>query len=313
MKNIYTQTGNQLSPIESHRAGTWISLVNPSVAESQGIADEFNIDLKDITAALDVEERSRIQVEDGYVLIIVDIPTSEQRGGKEWYVTIPLGIILCGDVIITTCLEDAPLLREFAAGKVRGLNPAMKTRFTLSILFHNATLFMQYLRQIDRQTDEAQTALRRATRNEELIELLELDLSLVYFSTSLRSNERVLERFMRTPEIKKYEDDEDLLDDTIVENKQAIEMADIYTSVLSGTMDAFASVIANNQNDIMKLLALVTIIMAIPTMIFSAYGMNLAPAGMPLSDHPFGFLIVIVFSFALSLGTTLFFVRKRFF
>ena len=189
----------------------------------------------------------------------------------------------------------------------------MKTRFILQILYNNASMFLHYLRIIDKKSEEVEEKLHASTRNQELIELLELEKSLVYFITSLRSNEVVLEKLLKVDRIKKYPDDTDLLEDVIVENKQAIEMANIYSGILSGMTDAFASVISNNLNIVMKFLATVTIVMSIPTMIFSAYGMNVKSFGMPFADSPYGFAIVIVLSLILSLIVAIIFSKKDLF
>ena len=174
-------------------------------------------------------------------------------------------------------------------------------------------MFLHYLRIIDKKSEEVEEKLHASTRNQELIELLELEKSLVYFITSLRSNEVVLEKLLKVDRIKKYPDDTDLLEDVIVENKQAIEMANIYSGILSGMTDAFASVISNNLNIVMKFLATVTIVMSIPTMIFSAYGMNVSAAGMPLSKTPWGFLLIIILSVVVSIIAGAFLSKKKFF
>jgi magnesium transporter len=175
---------------------------------------------------------------------------------------------------------------ELRAGEGKGLPHADEIRFILQILYRIDTLYLQYLRDVDRKSDNVEAQLHKSTQNRELIELLKLEKSLVYFTTALRSNEAVLEKLLRTELIKKYPEDAELLEDVIVENKQAIEMANIYSGILSGMMDAFASVISNNLNIVMKVLAIVTIVMAIPTMIFSAYGMNVNAAACPLPRAP---------------------------
>ena len=200
----------------------------------------------------------------------MDIPSIEERNDKDWYVTIPMGIITTEEVIITVCLEETPVLGAFMDGRVRDFHTYMKTRFILQVLYKNASLFLQYLRIIDKKSGVIEEKLHKSTKNRELIELLELEKSLVYFTTSLRSNEVVLEKLMRNEKIKKYPEDTDLLEDVIIENKQAIEMANIYSGILSGTMDAFASVISNNLNIVMKFLATITIVMSIPTMVSSS-------------------------------------------
>jgi magnesium transporter len=313
MKSMFLSAEKGLAELSAPAPGCWVSLVNPTAEEISEVAGQFRIDEDDLRAALDVEERSRVQVEDDYVLVLVDVPTTELRNKKQWFVTIPLGIVLADDAIITVCGERTAMLEEFESGRVRDLRTNQRSRFTLQLLYRNAVWYLQYLRRIDKLTDAVESKLHVSTRNEELIELLELEKSLVYFNTSLTSNEKVLERLVTTPAVKMYPEDEELLADTIVENKQAMEMATIYGSILSGTMDAYASVIANNQNSIMKTLALVTILMAIPTMIFSAYGMNMDPAGMPLTYQPWGFFAVIAASVVISVLVLVYFARKRWF
>ena len=198
------------------------------------------------------------------------------------------------------------MLTSFMDGRVRDFHTFMKTRFILQILYRNATQFLQYLRIIDRKSEVIERKLHQSQKNEELIELLELEKSLLYFTTSLRSNEVVLEKLMRIDKIKKYPEDTELLEDVIIENKQAIEMA-------SGTMDAFASVISNNQNLVMKFLATVTAVLSIPTMVASFYGMNVNTKGMPFADSPYGFLTVIGLALALSLLVAYIFNKKDFF
>ena len=268
--------------------GCWIAMTAPSADELQTVASECSIQLEDLRAALDDEERSRIQVEDDYTLIVVDIPVIEERNGKDWYGTIPLGIAVTDSQIITICL-------------------------ILQILYRNATLFLNYLRNIDKRSELLEEKLREDQKNKELLELQELEKSLVYFTTSLKGNELVLEKLFRIDKIKKYPEDEDLLEDVIVENKQAIEMASIYSGILSGSMDAFASIISNNLNQSMKFLATVTIVLSIPTMVASFYGMNVSTSGMPFADSPFGFLIVIGFSIILSFIVSIIFWKKDLF
>ena len=298
---------DELSP------GSWIALTNPTATEILEIANTYGIDPDDLRAPLDEEERSRIETEDNYTLILVDIPSIEERNDKDWYVTIPMGIITTEEVIITVCLEETPVLGAFMDGRVRDFHTYMKTRFILQVLYKNASLFLQYLRIIDKKSGVIEEKLHQSTKNRELIELLELEKSLVYFTTSLRSNEVVLEKLMRNEKIKKYPEDTDLLEDVIIENKQAIEMANIYSGILSGTMDAFASVISNNLNIVMKFLATVTIVLSIPTMVASFYGMNVNSPGMPFADSPYGFGIVLVLALLLSLIVAFIFNKKDLF
>ena len=313
MIRIFKTEDGAMHEKEDMQPGCWIALTNPTASEIIDISDAYQIDPDHLKAPREEEERSRIEVEEDYTLVLVDIPSIEERSGKDWFVTIPLAIIMAKDVLITVCLEETPVLTSFMVGRVRDFHTFMKTRFILQILYKNATQYLQYLRIIDKKSEVIERKLHQSQKNEELIELLELEKSLVYFTTSLRSNEVVLEKLLRTEKIKKYPEDTDLLEDVIIENKQAIEMANIYSGILSGTMDAFASVISNNLNIVMKFLATVTIVMSIPTMIASFYGMNVNPRGMPFSASPYGFLIVLGFCLALSLLVAFIFSKKDLF
>ena len=313
MIRIFKTVDGAIHQVEEPEEGCWIALTNPTATEIFELSERFQIEVDDLRAPLDEEERSRIEVEDTYTLILVDVPMIEERNEKDWYGTIPLGIIVSEDMIITVCLEDTPVLTRFMEGRVRSFYTYMKTRFILQILHRNASMYLRYLRIIDKKSEQIEEKLHKSTRNRELMELLELEKSLVYFSTSLRSNEVVLEKLLKVESIKKYPDDTDLLEDVIIENKQAMEMTSIYNGILSGTMDTFASVISNNLNIVMKFLATVTIVMSIPTMIFSAYGMNVKSFGMPFADSPYGFAIVIVLSLILSLIVAIIFSKKDLF
>lgn len=290
----YTITENKtLMPIESPKKGCWVSMISPTEEEIRQMADRYTIDPDNLRAALDPEERSRIETDETYTMILVNIPTIVTANQKELYDTIPLAVFLTEEAVITVCSQHSPILRQFEENKVKDFSTAMRSRFLLQILFRVDSLYLQYLRSIDKRSEQVESQLHRSTKNRELIELLRLEKSLLYFSTSLRSNEMVLEKMLRIDSVKKYPEDEELLHDVIVENKQAIEMAGIYSGILSGTTDAFASIISNNLNIVMKVLAVITIVMAIPTIIFSAYGMNVHPDGMPFATSPAGFAIIL--------------------
>lgn len=313
MIRIFKTEDGGIHQKDEMQPGCWIALTDPTATEILEISETYHIDPDHLKAPLDEEERSRIEIEEDYSLILVDIPSIEKRNGKDWYVTIPMGIITTGEVIITICLEDTPVLAAFMDGRVRGFHTYMKTRFILQILYKNASLFLQYLRVIDKKSEVVERKLHQSTKNQELIELLELEKSLVYFTTSLRSNEVVFEKLLKNEKIKKYPEDTELLEDVIIENKQAIEMANIYSGILSGTMDAFASVISNNLNIVMKFLATITIVLSIPTMVASFYGMNVNPSGMPFAGSQWGFVIVLGFAVILSLLVALIFSKKNLF
>ena len=299
MIRIFKTTDSGIRKVAVAEEGCWIALTNPTAEELSTTADQFNIDVDDLKSPLDEEERSRIQVEENYTLIILDIPTIEERKGREYFYTIPFGIIFTDKYIFTVCLVDSPVLAVFMDGRVRDFYTYKRTRFIYQMLYRNATMFLQYLKIIDKKSDEVEKKLHISQRNQELIEMLDLEKSLVYFTTSLRGNEVVLEKLMRNTSIPRYEDDEELLEDVIIENKQAIEMAKIYSDILSGTMDAFASVISNNLNIAMKFLSVITIVHTVPTIVTSALGMNVA--GIPFANNPYGFWIVVGISLLLTL------------
>lgn len=314
MKQMFLSTVAEFKEIETFEPGSWINLVNPSQSESMEIAERYKIDITDLRAPLDAEEMSRIVVEDDYKLIIVDVPVLEERNNKTYYITIPLGIIVTDSVIITTCLEPLPLFDPFINKTMRNFYTFMRSRFVFQILYRNAQLYLTALRMIDRKSEEVEKRLHESTRNEELIQLMELGKTIVYFQAALKTNERIVKKLTTSSQIlRKYEEDEDLLEDTLIDTQQALEMADIYGNILTGMSDAFASIIANNQNVIMKALALFTILLEIPTMIFSAYGMNVLGSSLPLSDSPFSFWIIVVLALASTIPFVIYFSYKRWF
>ncbi|MDD3346152.1 magnesium transporter CorA family protein [Oscillibacter sp.] len=313
MTHYYLTEQEQLKELPAPQSGCWVSVVAPDEGELNHLAEHYQLDMDLLRAALDTDERSRIDTDEGYTMVLVNIPTVEEQSDKELYSTIPMAILMTGDAIITVCSEESPVIQAFERGRVRDFHTQMKSRFILQFLYRIDTLYLQYLRNVDKKSEEVEAQLHKSTQNRELIELLKLEKSLVYFTTALRSNEAVLEKLLRTDLVKKYPEDAELLEDVIVENKQAIEMANIYSGILSGMMDAFASVISNNLNIVMKVLAIITIVMAIPTMIFSAYGMNVNVAGMPFSQSAWGFPIIIGVSVALSVVVTLIFSKLKMF
>ena len=314
MKQVFLSTTTEFKEVETLEPGTWINLVNPSQSESMEIASAFNIDIADLRAPLDAEEMSRMTIEDDYTLIIVDVPIKEERNNQTYYVTIPLGIILTEEAIITTCLEKLPLLDIFIHRRLRNFYTFMRSRFIFQILYRNAELYLSALRTLDRKSEQIESQLHKSTRNEELIELMELEKTIVYFKASLKTNERVIKKLTSaTSNIKKYLEDEDLLEDAFGETQQAIEMADIYGNILHSMTDTFASIISNNQNNIMKTLAMVTIVMSIPTMIFSAYGMNFKDNELPLNGEPNAFWLIIFIAFAMTGSLVVYLIHKKWF
>ena len=291
--------------------GAWIHLGDPSGTEIDAVSAELGIDAELLRAPLDEEESARIDYEDGVNTIIVDIPHIVPTNDGFSYETIPLGVFLTPENIITVCLEETALAEDFWSNRVRDFDTAKKTRFLLQLLYRNATKYLRYLRMIDKASDRLENRLHKSMRNRELIQMLRLSKSLVYFSTSLKANEVILEKIMRSHNILKYEEDSDLLEDVIIENKQAIEMAGIYMEILSGTMDAFASLVSNNLNIVTKFLASMTIVMAIPSIFSGFWGMNFA--SMPFLNDPWGFYIVLGISLVATAVVTAIFWKKKMF
>ena len=314
MEQMFLSTALEFKEINTFEPGAWINLVNPSQEESVRLSEQFNIDITDLRAPLDLEETSRIAVEDNYTLIIVDVPTYEERNNNSYYVTIPLGMIVTENAVITTCLQELTLFANFFNRRVKNFYTFMKTRFVFQLLYRNAELFLTALRSIDRQSDRIEAELENATRNEQLIDMMELEKSIVYLKASLKFNERIVKKLSSSnSSLKKYIEDEDLLEDTLIETQQAIEMAGIYENVLNAMTETTASIINNNQNTIMKTLALMTMILDIPTVIFSAYGMNFQNDWLPLNGLPHAFWYIVFIAASMSAAVVIYFFRKKWF
>lgn len=303
-------TGDTVEP------GSWINLIKPSVEELVAVESITGAPQDFTRAALDPEESSRIEIEEDHILVVINVPKNHDSVNGE-YDTIPVGIIVTPEYLVTVCQENSDIFRNFDAPRWRSYSTFKRTRFLFQILYCSALLFLRDLRQMNRKSDKIEQDLRASMKNKELFLLLDLQKSLTYYSMSLRSNRVVVERLLRltsNPQvnhiIKFREEDEDLLDDVRVEYDQSIEMAQIQTVVLAGMMDAFASVISNNLNIVMKFLTSVTIVMAIPTMIASFFGMNVS---IPWSGHPAGFWIVISMTLVFSVIITILLWRKKLF
>ena len=280
-----------LKALDTIEHGSWINIVAPSDEELILISKKTGVDLEFLKAALDDEETSRIDIEDDAILIIVDIPFTEMEDNSLTYDTYPLAIIHTDKQLITVCLKNSKILTDFTNDKIKSFYTFKKSRFTLQILNRISTYYLLYLRQIDKKSLMIEKRLHKSMKNRELIQLHSLEKSLVYFSTSLKANELTLEKMLKLELMQKYEEDKDVLEDVIIENKQAIEMTEIYSNILASTMDFFASVISNNLNIVMKVLASVTILMAIPTIMGGIFGMNLK---LPFTvEDPNGFPIVM--------------------
>ena len=301
---------NKLEEIKEFKKGSWINLVNPSEQEIKKVCESTNIQEDFIRDALDFEEKARIDKEedDDTTLFVVDVPIVEKNEENDVYTTMPLGMIVVrDDFFITVSLRKNKVIEDFEKRKIKDFQTYKKSKLIFQILYLNSSYYLSYLKLINKETEIAEYILKNSMKNKELLKLLSLEKSLVYFTTSLKSNELVMERTLRGKIIKLYEDDEDILEDAITENKQAIEMANIYSDILNGTMEAYASIISNNLNGVMKFLTSITIVLAIPTMISSFWGMNV---NLPFQDSKLGFVIMIAISAILTLVVTWWLKKK---
>ena len=301
---------NKTEIVTKYEKGNWINMISPSEDEIMDVCKNLKINEDFIRYALDYEEKARIDVEedDNTTLFIIDVPIREREGDSLIYTTMPIGIIFVrDDYLITVSIKENSIIQDLKKNNMRNIITYKKSRFLLQILYSNASMYLNLLKKINKETEIAESILKNSMKNRALLKLLNLEKSLVYFTTSLKSNEVVMEKTMRGKIIKLYEEDEDILEDSIIENKQAIEMAKIYSDILNGTMDAYASIISNNLNRVMKFLTSITIILSIPTMIASFWGMNVP---VPMQNNPDGFIILIGFSVIISIIATVW-LNKR--
>ena len=285
----------------------------PSEEEIKDVCESINIQDDFIRDALDNEEKARIDREenDDTILFVIDVPIIEKGEENDIYTTMPLGMIIVrDDFFITVSLKKNKVIEDFEKRKVKYFQTYKKSRFILQILYLNSSYYLTFLKQINKETEIAEYILKNSMKNKELLKLLSLEKGLVYFTTSLKSNEIVMEKTMKGKIIKLYEEDEDILEDAITENRQAIEMAKIYSDILNGTMDAYASIISNNLNGVMKFLTSITIVLAVPTMMSSFWGMNVE---LPFQHNPFGFVIMLIVAIILTLIVTWWLKKKDMF
>ena len=294
MINYYTSDNGRLDPIDALESGCWVSVIDPTPQEIKTLIDDFGLDSGFVKSSLDEEESSRIEREDDQTLIIIDTPvaSTEDDETKVFY-TMPIGIIITEENVFTISLHATQIIDEAVRGTIRNLRPTFKTRFVLQLLLRIAALFLYYLKQIDKLSSAAEQQLHGAMKNELLMQLLALEKSLVYFSTSLKANEATIEKIFRGRVIKLYDEDQDLLEDVLIEMKQAIEMSSIYTGILSSMMDGFSSVISNNLNIVMWRLTIVTILMEIPNIIFALYGINTVDLPLPFTWFPISLAVFL--------------------
>ena len=301
---------NITEEVTEYKRGNWINMIAPSDDEIKTVCENINIQEDFIRYALDPEERARIDYEedDGTTLILADVPIIEKDEDQKEYSTIPVGFIIVRDeYFITVSLMENQVIRRMNPMKNKSVATYKKSRLVLQCLYVNSEIYLNLLKKINRETEIAEKELRQTRKNKSLLRLLSLEKSLVYFTTSLKANEVVMERMNRGKVIKLYEEDEDVLEDVLIENKQAMEMSKIYSDILSGVMDAYSSIISNNLNGVMKILTAITIIISVPTMISSFWGMNVK---VPMQDNPWGFAIILIASILIGIIVTIILKRK---
>lgn len=300
---------NVTSETKIFQKGNWINMINPTKDEIDLICEAVNIEPDFIQYSLDAEEKARIDIEDdGKILFIIDVPISEEESGNVVYSTMPVGLIFVRDeYLITVSLRENALMTKMELLVKKSLATYKKSQFLFQVFYENASMYLNMLKIINKKTELLEKTLKKSLKNEDLMKMLNIEKSLVYFTTSLKSNEIVMEKTLRGKIIKLYEEDEDLLEDSIIENKQAMEVSKTYSDILNETMDVYASVISNNINDVMKFLTLITIILAVPTLVASIWGMNVP---VPFQFHQYGFPIMIAISVVVTILTMIWFKKK---
>jgi magnesium transporter len=309
MMTIWKQNGKNLEEVETPQGNCWINIAQPNNYEISRLINEYGFEADMLNDILDTDEQSRAEKEGDRTFFIVRVPVFEEERETPYY-TLPLGVIFFEDMIMTICLQENEVIRDMLMGKIKHFSLENHKTFLLTILFRVAFYFLRYLKDINRKTGQTEKELQKAVKNNELIQLLILEKSLVFFTTSLKSNEFLIDKIQKSNLLKLSAEEADLIDDVVTENRQAREMANIYSDILSGMMDAFASVISNNLNVVMKQLTSISLILMLPTLVASIYGMNV---NLPFQNAPFAFLGTLTVSGILAAVSIIIFRRKRFF
>lgn len=315
MMTIYKKTNGELSVIDRVEKGCWINIYPPFTHDQLlDVSKQLDIDIDFLTDSLDIDERSRYDYDDNMEWIVINAPLKRDvnENSELQYINIPIGIISKPDFIVTISSYENPVINSFLKGMVKNFDPSDQSMFALQIFERTAYYFLRYLKEINNLINSFEKELYQSSRNEELSKLLWLQKSLVYFVTNLRSNEFLMMKIQRTDflKIKSNETKVDFLEDVMIDNSQALEMSNVYTNILNNTMDYFSNVISNNVNTVMKALTSVTIILMLPTLIASFYGMNV---DLPISHNPHAFTIILIISLLFSTAMSVWFIRKRWF
>jgi magnesium transporter len=298
----------KLSPLDHLDFDCWVNMINPSQEELQRISVLLGVPLDYLTDPLDADERARIEYEDGVLLLVIRVPLENEGDARVPYLTLPIGVVITPTAVITVCRSSHDLVTALLNGRTRIVDTSERLRFAIHLMQRTSLMYLHCLKDINRRSDIIEQRLQASTRNQELIDLLGIEKSLVYFATSLKANDIIMDKVLRMRSVQLTEDESDLLEDAITENRQAIGMTNIYSDILSGTMDAFASIISNNMNTVMKFLTGFTIIMMIPNIISGIYGMNIP---LPFQDAAHAFSIVSAITAGACSLAWLVFVKKR--
>lgn len=309
-----SKQGGELREFDSKDDAVWINVYPPfEHGELDGLATAMDVPLDFITDSLDIDERSRYEKEDNSTFILINSPilNDDSKDSEAIYITVPIGIILTADHIITVCSKENPILEKFYENKVKNFDPSDRSLFVLQIFEQNVFRFLECLKKLNLKRNLIEQELYHSSRNSELQQLLRIEKSLVYFVSSLSANELVKMKIKRTDllHIGNEERYADLFEDIIIDNSQALEMSNVYTNILSGTMEAYASIVSNNLNVIIHRLTIVTIILLVPSMVASFYGMNLDY--LPFKTLKYAFPFIILISILLGFGVVYYFSRRK--
>lgn len=312
----YVKTDKILTTVDQVADAKWIHISPPFDNDSfEQLAEAYNIPIDYFTDSLDIDERSRYEKEDDVTFVLINSPmiNVQNKEGEAIYITVPIGMIIVEDFIITICSRNNPIIDRFLEGRVKNFDPKNRSRFVLQIFEQNVLSFLDSLKKLNLRRNLIEQELYNSSRSKELKELLRIEKSLVYFVNSLNANELLKLKIKRVDllKIRNNEFLSDLFEDIIIDNGQALEMSNVYTNILSGTMEAYASIVSNNMNLFIQRLTIVTIVLMVPTLVASFYGMNIKY--LPFSQSPYALLVIVLISVVLGLFLVWISKQKRFF
>jgi magnesium transporter len=313
MIRYFKSENRKITEIDQIEKDCWVNIqppINPDTLKK--FSDDQNIPFDYLLDSLDIDERSRFEVEDDITLIVLKAPILNETSSNNepLYITIPIGLVITPNNIFTISAYESPIIEDFIENRMKNIDPSNKKDFILKTFERSVFYFLQYLNEMNRKRSLFEQRMIKSMNNHKLVQLMNLEKSLVYFATSLRTNEVLLMKLRRTNTLELNEDQDDFLEDIIVDNSQALEMANIYTNILSSTMDTFASIISNNLNTVMRRLTTVTLILMVPTLIASLYGMNVP---LPMANNKLAFPMIIMVSLVFVGLSSLYFKKQKWF